>query len=67
MSEYASGQNNNEKYNAFQRERETLESYTPEQRQGIKEQLLEEISDRERIVHMISAMEEERQEALFEV
>lgn len=65
MSEYASGRNNNEHYNEVQHDRETLESYTPEQRQGMKEILLNEISDRERIVHIISAMEEETQEALF--
>lgn len=63
MSEYASGRNNNEHHQYMLHERETLDSYTPEQRQGIKEALLSEISDRERIVHIISAMEEETQEA----
>lgn len=67
MSEYASGQNNNEERERQLAERAELERYTALQRQDMKEQLLAEISDRERIVHIISAMEEERQEALFEV
>lgn len=65
MSEYAGGTNNNEHHQYMLREREQLLDYSPEQRQSMKDALLAEISDRERIVHMISSMEEDPQDKLF--
>lgn len=56
MSEYASGYNNHEQQGELLTERETLESYTPFQLAEIKTKMLEEISDRERIVNIINTM-----------